>query len=91
MSRQGQDGSQHCFEITDTAGRLLIEVPFSEVFQTTPLVRPKSPRRATLRLSQETQAKSQSLAAEIASLVAMAKKTVQQTQIVLDRARPQAF
>lgn len=91
MSREGQDGSGHCFEITDVSGRLLIELPFSEVFKTTPLVRPSSYQKASFKVTQETTAKSQRLVSEIASLVVMARTTMQQTQIVLARARPQVI
>jgi hypothetical protein len=88
MARRGQDGSQHSFEITDKTGRLLIELPFSEVFQTLS-VRRRPRRNASPRVSTATTAKSRSLVAEIAGLVAVAQTTLLQAQLVLARARVQ--
>ena len=88
MSRDGRDGSRHCFEITDSAGQLLIELPFIEVFRAAPNGRQQI-RRVPVKLVAQTAAKSQSLVAEMATLVAAAQQTIQQTHQVLARARPQ--
>jgi hypothetical protein len=88
MASRGQDGSQHSFEITDKTGQLLIELPFSEVFRTLS-ARAEPRRKARHRVSTATTAKSRSLAAEIASLVAVAQNTLVQAQLILARARVQ--
>ena len=89
MSGRGQDGSKHSFEITDKAGQLLIELPFSEVFRT--LAARRGPGRKGLhRVSTVTTAKSRSLTAEIASLVAVAQTTLVQAQLIVARAHVQA-
>lgn len=89
MSGLGQDGSACCFEIADSSGQILMELPFSEVFKTAPRIRPLPFRTAPHTRAAETKARSIALASEIASIVTIAQQTIRQTHLVLQRARPQ--
>ena len=93
MARRGQDASDHCFEITDTDGQILIELPFTEVLVVKgPAPPPRTIHRHRHRLAiVETTTRSRALAAEIAALVIASRKTLEETQRVLQRSRLSAF
>lgn len=89
MASHGQDGSTQSFEITDTVGRLLVELPFSEILHARARSKPRLSPESQMSASYAAKAKSRALAEDLARLVAVAQQTMEQTHFVLRRSRSQ--
>jgi len=88
MIGQGHDASAHCFEIKDTLGRHLMDLPFSEAMgRFRPLTRAPPRSTAPLVNATATARASHGLAASIAREIEVALQTIEQTNRLLRRSR----
>jgi hypothetical protein len=79
-----RDPRRYCFEICDPGGRLLLDLPFMEILESTVQGRSRVPLRgdATNRAS-----RSRGLALSIAAQVEAARETISRSRSLLERSR----